>query len=486
MTALPALRRRQRPSGPARSVPDRVADALACWPVSIGEQTAAEGSVSGPGRRRAGRVVPITEVASTLADPAEDDTPAPRTPDEPSPGGRLSRLRAAAGNAAPAVGLYLLLRLLSLEIMQLLASHAHSRAPGRQVYGDGSTNQWRGFTSFKDALVSWDGRWYVKIAGSGLGGPVGQVDSDGVPYELRLMFDPLYPFVARPLTFLPGVSPIAACLFVSFVSAIAAAWGMYAIGRHIHSHRVGIMLAALWAVVPAAMTENGTFSESLFTALAAWALYAVLKERWLIAGVLACASGLARPTALALIAPVCLAALFAAVSRRGGWRPYVAILLAPAGAVAYVAFAAARLGGVSEYFRIHNNTFGAWWDYGESLWQVVGNIMIGVDDNEAKTPIRLLSVLILGGYIVLLALLVRRAPWQLTLYVAATLVLVAGSHNHISMMGRHLLPAFPVLLVPAIALARARNRDLVILLGSVALLSGWYAGWLPFISGQAI
>jgi hypothetical protein len=83
-------------------------------------------------------------------------------------------------------------------------------------------------------------------------------------------------------------------------------------------------------------------------------------------------------------------------------------------------------------------------------------------------------------------LLVPRAPWQLTVFAAAMLVLATLSHTHMSMAGRHLLPAFPVLLVPAILLARLSNRDLGIVLGAIALLSGWYGGWLPFISGQAI
>lgn len=422
---------------------------------------------------------PISDVALTR--PAE-----PETPEQTSPGGRMARLRTAARCAAPAIGLYLFLRLLSLEVMYALGAHAHSRDPNRYVYPDGTINQWRQFDSFMDALVSWDARWYSKIAGNGLGGPVGAVDSDGIPYELRLMFFPLYPWLARPLTYLPFISPVTACLIVSFVSAIAAAWGLYAIGRHVHSHRVGIMLAAVWAVAPAAMTQNGAFTESLFTALSAWALYAVLKERWLIAGLLAGLSGLSRPTAAALIGTVGLAALIAAISRRGGWRPYAAMLLAPAGLLAYLAFASARLGGVDKYFDVHSNTFGAWWDYGKSTWKVVTDIMIGVGEDDATKPIRTLSVLFLAGFIVLLALLIPRAPWQLTVFAAATLVLAAGSHAHMSMMGRHLLPAFPVLLVPAIALARASNRELAIVLGSLGLLSGWYAGWLPFISGQAI
>ncbi|MFC4070409.1 glycosyltransferase family 39 protein [Actinoplanes subglobosus] len=410
------------------------------------------------------------------------DNPVPATPVGP-----MARLRASAVAAAPAIGLYMLLRLISLEVMYVLATHAHALDPGRNVYPDGTIgNQWRGFTSIWDALISWDGRWYTKIAGSGLGGPVGAVDEDGVPYELRLAFFPLYPFLARPLTFLPFVSPVAACLFVSFVSAIAAAWGLYAIGRHVRGHRVGVLLVAVWAVAPAAMTQNGAFTESLFTALAAWALYAVLKERWLIAGALAGVSGLSRPTATALIGAVGLAALVAVVTRRGGWRPYAAIVLAPAGLLAYFAFASSRLGSFEKYTSIHDSTFGAWIDYGENTWNMSTDILLGVDGDNADKPIRVLSLIMLVAFLVMFALLVPRAPWQLTVFAAAMLGLAILSHTHMSMAGRHLLPTFPVLLVPAIVLARFSNRDIGIVLGAIALLSGWYAGWLPFISGQAI
>ncbi|MEU8241858.1 glycosyltransferase family 39 protein [Actinoplanes missouriensis] len=396
------------------------------------------------------------------------------------------RWRAAVRDAIPAIGIYIFLRLISLEVMSVLARYSHAQDPTKQVYPDGSTNQWRGYTSSLDALVSWDARWYTMIAGQGIGGPLGAVDASGVPYEHRLMFFPLYPWLARPLAQLPFVSPVAACMVVSLISAIAAAWGLYLIGRHVHDHRVGIMLAAAWAVAPAAMTQNGAFSESLFTALAAWALWAVLTERWVLAGALAGLSGLSRPTAAALIGVVGLAALIAAIRRRGGWRPYAAMLLAPAGLLGYVGYASHRLGGVDRYFDIHENTFGAWWDYGTSTSKVVWDVMLGNSEDAGK-PIRVLNVLILFGFLILLAMLfANRAPWVLSVYALATLVLAAGSHAHISMMGRHLLPAFTVLLVPAVALARTSTRNMVILLGSLAVLSGWYAGWLPFISGQAI
>ncbi|BBH67722.1 membrane protein [Actinoplanes sp. OR16] len=396
------------------------------------------------------------------------------------------RWRVALRDALPAIGVYVFLRLLSLEVMAILARYAHAQDPAKQVYPDGTINQWRGYTSSMDALISWDARWYTLIAGEGVGGPVGAVDENGVPYLNRLMFFPLYPWIARPLTFLPGISPVAACLIVSAISAIAAAWALYLIGRHVHDHRVGIMLVAAWAVAPTAMTQNGAFSESLFTALAAWALWALLTERWLLAGVLAGLSGLSRPTAAAIIGVVGLAAVVAAIQRKGGWRPYAAMVLAPLGLISYVAYAGSRVGGIGEYFEVHSNTFGAWWDYGESTTKLVWDVMLGNSEDAGK-PIRVLNVLVLFGFIILLAMLIsNKAPWVLWVYALATLVLAAGSHAHISMMSRHLLPAFTVLLVPAVALSKISNRNAGILLVTLAILSGWYAGWLPFISGQAI
>jgi hypothetical protein len=51
------------------------------------------------------------------------------------------------------------------------------------------------------------------------------------------------------------------------------------------------------------------YSESLFTALAAWSLYAVLTDRWVTAGTLALFAGLTRPVGLAVVAAVWVTAL---------------------------------------------------------------------------------------------------------------------------------------------------------------------------------
>lgn len=61
-------------------------------------------------------------------------------------------------------------------------------------------------------------------------------------------------------------------------------------------------------VYPTAFVQSMAYTETLFTALAAWALYAVLRGRWIVAGALCVLAGLTRPTAAALIAALAITA----------------------------------------------------------------------------------------------------------------------------------------------------------------------------------
>src|SRR5690606_36045782 len=155
---------------------------------------------------------------------------------------------------------------------------------------------------------------------------------------------PLYPgLIALLDPVLPG-GPQAAGLAISWLAGPAAAWGLFAIGAHLRDRRTGVLLVALWAVLPHAVVQSMLYTETLFTALAAWSLYALLRRRWLTSGALCLAAGLLRPTAGALVLAVGLAALAAVWRRRDGWRPWVAGLIAPLGLLGYLGWVAHRLG----------------------------------------------------------------------------------------------------------------------------------------------
>src|SRR4029078_10416072 len=83
---------------------------------------------------------------------------------------------------------------------------------------------------------------------------------------------------------------------VSWPAGALAALGLYAIGTHLRSRPTGIVLAGLFAVLPHAVVESMGYSEALFTALAAWSLWAVLRRYWLSAALLCVLAGLTRPT----------------------------------------------------------------------------------------------------------------------------------------------------------------------------------------------
>src|SRR5918994_2954456 len=117
------------------------------------------------------------------------------------------------------------------------------------------------------------------------------------------------------------------------------------------------------------------YSEPVYTALAAWTLYALLRARWLEAGVLSILAGLCRPTASAVVATVGLCALVAIVRRRDGWRPWAALVLAPLGYLGYLWWVGERLGRLDGYFYMMKTAWQVEFDGGAATWQVVRDVL---------------------------------------------------------------------------------------------------------------
>lgn len=426
----------------------------------------------------------MTAAMDEATEPAQGaEAPAAEEAEETDRWG-LVALRRSARAAAPAIGLYLLLRLIAMTVTVLFAIDARTRHVAEFQFYDGSTNTTRGWHTVMDLLLSFDGRWYTLIAAQGYGHS-GVIDANNVPNDFRLAFFPLYPTTIRLVAGGTGMSVEAAAVVVSVLSSIAAAWALFAIGERLHGRRAGILLAGAWALVPEGVTEHGGFTESLYTALAAWALYAVVTRQWVVAGALTAVAGLTRPTAVALVGTVGLAALVAVVRRRDGWEPYAAAVLSPIGYVAFLLYAGSRLGRVDGFFDLQRNWWDSYFDYGQTTVHDLHIILTGdpqyghaVFFVAALTVLAVVPLFILAG--------MARTHWVLLVFAAVMAIGVLGSHAHFSTLPRHLLPAFPLLIAPAIALAQARTRYLAVLLVTAALLAGWYGGWVPLSSGQTV
>ncbi|WP_223884420.1 hypothetical protein [Micromonospora craniellae] len=320
-----------------------------------------------------------------------------------------------------------------------------------------------------ERLASSDGIRYLKIAQQGYDG-FAEVQSD-------MAFFPLFPGLVAVLDRILPLDAQDVGLIVAWVAGLAAAWGLFAIGAHLHNRRTGVLLAALWAALPHAVVQSMAYSETLFTALAVWTLYALLRGYWVTAGVVCLFAGLTRPTATSLIPVVGLAALLAIVRRRDGWRPWAAALLAPAGWLAYVAWVGSVVGRPDGWFHIQSAGWGSTFDFGLDTLRR-GRLALA---NPTAAQLFVVSVVLLLALMLFVLSVLDRQPWQLLLYSTLMLVTTLGTAGYYHSKARFLLPAFPLLLPAAVALARAGWARAVTVLVAMAAFATYFGGYLLLI-----
>lgn len=322
----------------------------------------------------------------------------------------------------------------------------------------------------------WDSLWYVRVVDRGydyvLTAPDGRRLSD-------LAFFPLLPWLERSVSWLTGLAEPDAGLLVSAVASLAAAAGIHAVVRRSVPERpdVAITAVVLWAALPVGIVQSMAYSESLFTALAAWSLCCALDRRWIAAGLLASAAGLTRPIGLAVACAVLVAA--GTHARRAGVSPRLVAgaLLAPAGAAGYVLWVGARRGSLFGYLDVQRG-WGNGFDGGAAFVRFTGGL--------ATRPPYVGGVLLAAGVGVLLWGYVRgfreggpRLPLPVQVYTGIVLALALCSSGYFGSKPRLLMPAFGVLVPVAAALGRLRVRWRAAVLAVCALGAAVYgAFWL--------
>ncbi|WP_374196056.1 glycosyltransferase family 39 protein [Streptomyces sp. TS71-3] len=369
--------------------------------------------------------------------------------------GRLpSRTVGALRHAAPALLGYAAVRALGVVLLVLWSAPA-------------------GKSAHQLLSARWDSLWYMRVARYGYDWqvrlPDGTVHSD-------LAFFPLLPWLERLGSAVGPLSYADAGLLTSWAASLLAAWGVFAVGDRLYGRRAGVCAALLWAVLPVAVVQSMAYSESLFTALAAWSLYAVLTRRWIAAGALAALAGLTRPVGMAAAAAVWVAAWCAVRERRWTWRTVLGVLLAPLGAAGYVLWVGHRTGrGVAGYLDVQGQ-WGNGFDGGLAFARFTAGLLSGF-------PSVFAGLALVAGVALLLWLYVRgvrdRQPLPLLVYSGVVVALALGAQSYFGSKPRLLLPAFPLLLPLAVALARARPRRSALVLALAAVGSAVYgAFWL--------
>ncbi|MEU9574136.1 glycosyltransferase family 39 protein [Streptomyces massasporeus] len=364
----------------------------------------------------------------------------------------------------------------------------------------------------------WDALWYTRVAELGYGYEVRLANGD---VHSNLAFFPLLPWLERLVAAVAPLSYADGGFLVSLVSSLAAAWGIFAVADRVYGRRAGVCAVLLWAVLPVGIVQSMAYSESLFTALAAWSLYAVLTGRWVTAGTLALFAGLTRPVGLAVVAAVWVAALasFAGERRAAGadardpqdapdapdtpagqevpavpdtpagpvtpeapagsgtrFRRLLGMVLAPLGTAGYVLWVGHHTGkGPLGYLDVQagwRNGFDGGWAFARF-----------VADKFTSFPAALAGVGLIIGVASVVWLYVtgvrQRQPLPLLVYTGVVTALALCASSYFGSKPRLLLPAFPLLLPLARALAAPRIRRSMAVLGGVAVASAVYgAFWL--------
>ncbi|MEU6343969.1 hypothetical protein ABZ883_23855 [Streptomyces sp. NPDC046977] len=415
----------------------------------------------------------MTLAHGTLDVPADVCPPAADPRPEPSRAARRFQVLATYGT----------LKLAGFAVFLLLLSWAGDYRTKNPRFGGGA-HPW-------DVLASWDGWWYQQIAAHGyhpalvpVPGATGLITLEGN----SAAFFPLYPAVMRLVAECTGLGLYGAGMLVSVVCSFVAALGVYAVTARFGGHRAGLAAAGLWAVWPGSGMEWTGYSESLYVALAVWACHAVMDRRWITAGLLTFATGLARPTATALIAALTVAALLAVVRdrrRSGVLRPLAAIAVAPLGLFGYLGWVGYRMGDYGGYFKLQEGAWAHTFDWGRYTVDVFTSVPVGHFDYLSAFPFAdLIGVAVVLLDIALIPLLIRlRPPVELVVYTVLTVVTVLGTQQIFCNISRYLLPAFPLFIPLALALGRLRAPHRAVLLGMAALASGSYAGYALFELG---
>ncbi|MFG2131074.1 mannosyltransferase family protein [Streptomyces sp. NPDC048751] len=378
-----------------------------------------------------------------------------------------------------------------------LLGYAAVRALGLLVLALWSAG--RGKSAYTLLTARWDALWYTRVAELGYGYEVRLPNGD---VHSNLAFFPLLPWLERLLHAVTPLSYADGGFVVSLIASLAAAWGVFAVADHVYGRRAGVCAVLLWAVLPVGIVQSMAYSESLFTALAAWALYALLTGRWVTAGVLASLCGLTRPVGLAVVAAVWAAGITSFVrdrstapapgaraeehaspllgdrteqrARRG--RRTLALLLAPLGAAGYVLWVGHRTGGGPLGYLDVQAGWRNGFDGGYAFARFVADKFTSVPGALAGLGLIVGVGLVVRLYVVCVR---QRQPLPLLVYAGVVTALALCASSYFGSKPRLLLPAFPLLLPLALALSRLRPRRSALVLGSVAVASAVYGAlWL--------
>jgi hypothetical protein len=373
-----------------------------------------------------------------------------------------------------AVSLFLLARLADLVVFALVA----------------------GPDSLGHRLAAWDGGYYLHIAQFGYPNNLPAHAGDARLFA----FFPMFPAVIRAVHWLLPGSYLLSAVLVSIAAGSIAATLVALIARYVlglrstptAAYRGALITAAAWSVQPASFVLSMAYSEGLFSALAAGSLLALIRRRWLLAGLLACLAGLTRPTGFVL-ALCCLTAAGLAVrsahrsspgsAETSAFAPVrlaVCVVLAPLGAIGYIVWVGLRVHQARGWFTAQREGWKVYTDGGAYLARKIQQYALHPGGRPSGVAV---IAVVFVAFLLLVALLRARPPAVLAIYAFALAAVTFTTHGAFGSVPRFLLPAFPMLLPLGARLGRLRTLTLAVAFALAAIATGLAGAW---VTGQTV
>lgn len=350
---------------------------------------------------------------------------------------------------------------------------------------------------YLEFVTIWDADWYAKIAAGGYPAVL-PMDANGHVAQNEWAFYPLYPLINGAVSSVTGLSYQLVAPTVSLLFGFGAAWFIYRLceaslqmrGAASGSDQRGqeLQATALWATAAvsfcavAPILQTG-YAEATGLFFLAWALYWLVRERYLLLLIPALGAALSRPVGVPLGAAVGIWWLICWAQQARANSPVKALSITGtqlASALAVCAFAfihPALAWSVTGRIDAYTATEAAWRAGGEHVlpfapWYTQSQLYLG----QVLGPL-VLILLLLTYLLVLCAPVTRRTlhPALITWCAAYALYMLAF-FNPQSSTFRLLLPLFPLLL-PLVALSASRAYRWLLIFSGATLQFGW-VGWL--------
>jgi len=328
--------------------------------------------------------------------------------------------------------------------------------------------------SFTKVFSRWDALWYQRIAEHGYGHI--KIAADG-RHLSDYAFFPLYPALEHRVHQITRLGYIPSGVLISSIASIVAALFIFLLVREIRGEKAATIAVVMWAALPMGIVESLAYSESLFTAFAAGALYLVIKKRFINAAFLAFGAGLTRPTGLAVALAVSIPTAIYWWGNRRSIKAFLAIFIAPLGWLAYVLWVGHKTGSLFGYFTVTKG-------WGNNVDGGVAFVKWIVHQFTDGSFIAGMGIIL--GLVAVIALTVwgfhDQQPLPLLIYSTALVAISLMTSGYFGSKPRYLLPAFALLIAPASWLSGKKKGVLIGTLLTLTFVAAIYGG--AWVSGS--